>query len=216
MGPSCITGQPISRLEGLLQAPYTWWIQEDSIWTVRPISPERLPSGPLYRSTGIGTPVSSKDILPSPWPPFRKETTGAQLDTLARRPLWEVGLDYDHGTGHGVGSYLGVHEGPQRISKGGHAVALQPGMILSNEPGYYKSGEYGIRLENLVVVIPAATSDGEGREWFAFETITLVPFDVSLIDGSLLHATEREWLNAYHARVREVIGRWLIRPRLIG
>ena len=79
-------------------------------------------------------------------------------------------------------------------------------MILSNEPGYYKSGEYGIRLENLVVVIPAATSDGEGREWFAFETITLVPFDVSLIDGSLLHATEREWLNAYHARVREVIG----------
>ena len=79
-------------------------------------------------------------------------------------------------------------------------------MILSNEPGYYKSGEYGIRLENLVVVIPAATGDGEGREWFAFETITLVPFDVSLIDGSLLNATEREWLNAYHARVREVIG----------
>ena len=137
---------------------------------------------------------------------FPKGTTGAQLDTLARRPLWEVGLDYDHGTGHGVGSYLGVHEGPQRISKGGHAVALQPGMILSNEPGYYKSGEYGIRLENLVVVIPAATGDGEGREWFAFETITRVPFDVSLIDGSLLNATEREWLNAYHARVREVIG----------
>ena len=137
---------------------------------------------------------------------FPKGTTGAQLDTLARRPLWEVGLDYDHGTGHGVGSYLGVHEGPQRISKGGHTVALQPGMILSNEPGYYKSGEYGIRLENLVVVIPAATGDGEGREWFAFETITLVPFDVSLIDGSLLNATEREWLNAYHARVREVIG----------
>ena len=137
---------------------------------------------------------------------FPKGTTGAQLDALARRPLWEVGLDYDHGTGHGVGSYLGVHEGPQRISKGGHAVALQPGMILSNEPGYYKSGEYGIRLENLVVVIPAATGDGEGREWFAFETITRVPFDVSLIDGSLLNATEREWLNAYHARVREVIG----------
>ena len=135
---------------------------------------------------------------------FPNGTTGAQLDTLARRPLWEVGLDYDHGTGHGVGSYLGVHEGPQRISKGGHTVALKPGMILSNEPGYYKSGEYGIRLENLVVVIPAA---GEGgREWFAFETITLVPFDASLIDETLLNATEKDWLNAYHARVWAVIG----------
>lgn len=137
---------------------------------------------------------------------FPKGTTGAQLDTLARRPLWEVGLDYDHGTGHGVGSYLGVHEGPQRISKGGHTVALQPGMILSNEPGYYKSGAYGIRLENLVVVIPAATDGSEGREWFAFETITLVPFDPSLIDGTLLNTAERDWLNAYHARVREIIG----------
>lgn len=137
---------------------------------------------------------------------FPKGTTGAQLDTLARRPLWEVGLDYDHGTGHGVGSYLGVHEGPQRISKGGHTVALEPGMILSNEPGYYKDGEYGIRLENLIVVIPAATDNGDGREWFAFETITLVPFDASLIDETLLNATERDWLDAYHARVREVIG----------
>ena len=137
---------------------------------------------------------------------FPKGTTGAQLDTLARRPLWEVGLDYDHGTGHGVGSYLGVHEGPQRISKGGHTVALEPGMILSNEPGYYKNGEYGIRLENLIVVIPAATDNGDGREWFAFETITLVPFDASLIDETLLNATERDWLDAYHVRVREVIG----------
>ncbi|MDE0144593.1 MAG: aminopeptidase P family protein [Nitrospira sp.] len=137
---------------------------------------------------------------------FPKGTTGAQLDTLARQPLWEVGLDYAHGTGHGVGSYLGVHEGPQRISKGGHTVALQPGMILSNEPGYYKNGEYGIRLENLVVVIPAKMGGGGGREWLAFETITLVPFDASLIDRSLLNAAEREWLNAYHARVREVIG----------
>ncbi len=137
---------------------------------------------------------------------FPKGTTGAQLDTLARRPLWEVGLDYDHGTGHGVGSYLGVHEGPQRISKAGHAVALQPGMILSNEPGYYKRGEYGIRLENLVVVGPARRGGRGGRVWFAFETITLVPFDASLIDGTLLNATERDWLNAYHARVREVIG----------
>lgn len=137
---------------------------------------------------------------------FPKGTTGAQLDALARRPLWEVGLDYAHGTGHGVGSYLGVHEGPQRISKGGHTVALQPGMILSNEPGYYKDGEYGIRLENLVVVTPAATDNDDGREWFAFETITLVPFEASLIDRTLLNVTERDWLDAYHARVREVIG----------
>ena len=110
------------------------------------------------------------------------------------------------GPGTGVGSYLGVHEGPQRIAKGGHTVALQPGMILSNEPGYYKDGEYGIRLENLIVVIPATADNGDGREWFAFETITLVPFDASLIDRSLLNAAEREWLNDYHARVREVIG----------
>lgn len=137
---------------------------------------------------------------------FPKGTTGAQLDALARRPLWEVELDYAHGTGHGVGSYLGVHEGPQRIAKGGHTVALQPGMILSNEPGYYKDGEYGIRLENLVVVTPAPTDNGDGREWYAFETITLVPFDTSLIDRALLNAAEREWLNSYHARVREVIG----------
>ncbi len=137
---------------------------------------------------------------------FPKGTTGAQLDTLARRPLWEVGLDYDHGTGHGVGSYLGVHEGPQRISKGGHTVALQPGMILSNEPGYYKKGEYGIRLENLIVVTPATRGGGERGEWFAFETMTAVPFDASLIDGTLLNGAERGWLNAYHAHVREVIG----------
>ena len=137
---------------------------------------------------------------------FPKGTTGAQLDALARRPLWEVELDYAHGTGHGVGSYLGVHEGPQRIAKGGHTVALQPGMILSNEPGYYKDGEYGIRLENLVVVTPAPMDNGDGREWYAFETITLVPFDASLIDRTLLNAAEREWLNDYHARVRVVIG----------
>ncbi len=137
---------------------------------------------------------------------FPKGTTGAQLDTLARRPLWEVGLDYDHGTGHGVGSYLGVHEGPERVSKAADTVALKPGMILSNEPGYYKSGEYGIRLENLVVVVPVPVNGEGNREWFAFETITLVPFDALLIDVTLLNTTEIDWLNAYHARVREVIG----------
>ena len=169
----------------------------------------------ITRTIAIGPPTSEhrdrytrvlKGHIALAMATFPKGTTGAQLDTVARRPLWEVGLDYDHGTGHGVGSYLGVHEGPQRISKGGHTVALQPGMILSNEPGYYKSGEYGIRLENLVVVIPAKTDHGDGREWFAFETITLVPFEASLIDRTLLNETERDWLNVYHARVWAVIG----------
>ena len=136
---------------------------------------------------------------------FPEGTTGAQLDGLARRPLWDAGLDYDHGTGHGVGSYLGVHEGPQRIARSSQ-VALQPGMIVSDEPGYYESGAYGIRLENLVVVIPAETGGKGGRSWLTFETITLAPFDPSLIDASALQAGEVEWLNAYHARVREVIG----------
>ena len=131
---------------------------------------------------------------------FPAGTTGAQLDVLARRPLWDVGLDYAHGTGHGVGSYLSVHEGPQRISRSG-SVALQPGMVISNEPAYYKAGEYGIRLENLVVVVPWTRN----KEWLAFETITLVPFDASLIDVTVLNAAEREWLNAYHARVRDTI-----------
>ena len=137
---------------------------------------------------------------------FPKGTTGAQLDALARRPLWDARLDYDHGTGHGVGSYLGVHEGPQGIGKTAHAVALRPGMILSNEPGYYQSGAYGIRLENLVVVIPVKPGGNDDREWLTFETLTLVPFDASLIDESALHTMEVKWLNAYHARVRQVIG----------
>ena len=136
---------------------------------------------------------------------FPQGTTGTQLDTLARRPLWEVGLDYDHGTGHGVGAYLGVHEGPQRISKSPSSVALMEGMIISNEPGYYKAGEFGIRLENLVLVVPENTHGSPGREWFCFETLTVVPFDRSLMDLSLLTEKEIEWLNAYHERVRKTI-----------
>lgn len=130
---------------------------------------------------------------------FPKGTSGRQLDTLARQSLWEVGCDYDHGTGHGVGTYLCVHEGPQRISKKGSDVPLQPGMVLSNEPGYYKTGEYGIRIENLVLVV----EEGEG---LAFETLTLVPIDTTLIDRTLMSADEIAWLNAYHARVRAEIG----------
>jgi len=132
---------------------------------------------------------------------FPKGTTGSQLDALARRALWEVGLDYDHGTGHGVGSYLAVHEGPQRISKLPNAQALLPGMIVSNEPGYYKTGAYGIRIENLVVVTPLERSGGE-REMLGFETITLAPIDRNLVEPTLLDAGEIAWLDAYHARVR--------------
>jgi Xaa-Pro aminopeptidase len=132
---------------------------------------------------------------------FPKGTTGSSLDVLARRPLWEVGLDYDHGTGHGVGSYLSVHEGPHRISKAPNRVALEPGMIISNEPGYYKTGEYGIRIENLIVVQPV-----EGQpNMLQFETITLAPIDINLVDRALLTADEVAWLNAYHKRVRETL-----------
>jgi len=134
---------------------------------------------------------------------FPKGTSGAQLDAFARRHLWEAGLDFDHGVGHGVGAYLSVHEGPQRISKLGHA-PLEPGMILSNEPGYYRAGEYGIRLENLVIVAPREIAGGE-REMRGFETITLAPFDLKLVEPALLTAEEVEWLDAYHARVRETL-----------
>ncbi|WP_417669892.1 aminopeptidase P family protein [Roseibium sp.] len=131
---------------------------------------------------------------------FPDGTTGAQLDTLARIDLWKAGLDFDHGTGHGVGSYLGVHEGPQRIAKTGIA-PLQPGMILSNEPGYYPAGEYGIRLENLELVRAATPIEGGERPMLGFETLTLVPFDLRLVDRDLLNGSEIAWLNTYHARV---------------
>ncbi|PWC36639.1 X-Pro aminopeptidase [Azospirillum sp. TSO35-2] len=137
---------------------------------------------------------------------FPRGTTGSQLDVLARLPLWQAGLDYDHGTGHGVGSFLSVHEGPQRISKVGNTVALQPGMILSNEPGYYKTGAYGIRIENLIVVRPLeAEGDlgGAERPMLGFEPLTLVPIDRTLIDRALLTGAEVAWIDAYHARVRE-------------
>jgi len=130
---------------------------------------------------------------------FPKGVSGAQIDAFARRHLWEAGLDFDHGTGHGVGAYLSVHEGPQRISKLG-ATSLAPGMILSNEPGYYRAGEYGIRLENLVIVEKREIKDAE-REMYGFETITLAPFDRQSIEPKLLSEEELVWLNRYHARV---------------
>jgi Xaa-Pro aminopeptidase len=134
---------------------------------------------------------------------FPKGTSGTQLDAFARRALWQKGLDYDHGTGHGVGSYLGVHEGPQRISKAPNTQPLLPGMIVSNEPGYYKTDSYGIRIENLVLVQPA-DSPAE-REMLCFETLTLAPIDRNLIDPALLDQEEIAWLDAYHARVREAL-----------
>ncbi|MEQ9639548.1 MAG: aminopeptidase P family protein [Alphaproteobacteria bacterium] len=135
---------------------------------------------------------------------FPAGTTGSQIDAMARAPLWQAGLDFDHGTGHGVGSYLGVHEGPQRISKIGNSVALARGMIVSNEPGYYKTGAYGIRIENLVVVKDIEIAGAE-RKMRGFETITKAPIDRRLVDVALLSPAELAWLNAYHAEVREVL-----------
>ncbi len=135
---------------------------------------------------------------------FPKGVSGAQLDSLARVPLWEAGLDFDHGTGHGVGSYLSVHEGPQRIAKTG-TTPLEPGMILSNEPGYYKPDAYGIRIENLIVVEPRKIVGAE-REMFGFETITWCPYDRALIDKALLTTDEIAWVDGYHATVLAKIG----------
>jgi Xaa-Pro aminopeptidase len=148
---------------------------------------------------------------------FPKGTSGAQIDAMARLALWQAGLDFDHGTGHGVGSYLSVHEGPQRIAKSG-ATALEEGMIISNEPGYYKAGEFGIRIENLVVVAPRKIKGAE-HEMFGFETLTLAPIDLSLIEAKLLDADDVAWLNAYHAHVRKALSphvepevrKWLVR-----
>lgn len=136
---------------------------------------------------------------------FPVGTSGSQLDPFARRALWEAGLDYDHGTGHGVGSYLSVHEGPHRIAKAPNSVALKPGMVVSNEPGYYKSGAFGIRLENLVLVVAADPPPGAERELLSFETLTLAPIDRRLIVAEMLDDAERVWLDAYHRRVRDVL-----------
>jgi Xaa-Pro aminopeptidase len=138
---------------------------------------------------------------------FPMRATGAQLDTLARAALWQAGLEFDHGTGHGVGAYLGVHEGPQRIAKTGHT-PLEPGMIISNEPGYYRAGEFGIRIENLVVVREAEPVPGGDRPMHSFETITLAPIDRRLIDPLLMTPSELAWLDSYHMRVYGVLGGW--------
>jgi Xaa-Pro aminopeptidase len=132
---------------------------------------------------------------------FPKGTSGAQIDVLARQFLWQAGVTYNHGTGHGVGAYLGVHEGPAGISPR-YVLPLEPGMVLSNEPGFYKAGEYGIRIENLVRVKESEIGDG----YLDFETLTLTPIDARLVDVALLTQPERAWLNAYHSRVWTEIG----------
>ena len=134
-----------------------------------------------------------------------KGTRGVDIDGFARRALWEAGLDYDHGTGHGVGSFLSVHEGPASISKRGMS-EIEPGMILSNEPGYYREGEYGIRIENLMLALPPEPIAGGEREMMRFETLTLAPIDRRLIVPELLSAAERAWLDAYHADLRARLG----------
>jgi Xaa-Pro aminopeptidase len=141
---------------------------------------------------------------------FPKGTRGGQLDSFARRHLWEAGLDYAHGTGHGVGSFLSVHEGPQRIAPVGGAQSggdepLAEGMILSNEPGYYKAGEYGIRIENLILV-KRVEVEGAEKEMLGFETLTFAPIDRRLIVTEMLSEAELAWLNAYHAEVVERVG----------
>jgi len=136
---------------------------------------------------------------------FPQGVAGPHLDAFARRALWQIGLDYDHGTGHGVGSYLSVHEGPVSLSRAGRMVPLAPGMILSDEPGYYLPGAYGIRLENLLMV-RAADLPAAKKPFLEFETLTLAPFDRRLIDTALLDAAERGWIDDYHARVLAEVG----------
>ncbi|GJE79886.1 aminopeptidase P family protein [Methylorubrum thiocyanatum] len=166
----------------------------------------------ITRTVAIGTPTDEmrdrftrvlKGHIAIARASFPEGTTGAQIDAFARASLWEAGLDYDHGTGHGVGAFLSVHEGPQRIAKTG-TVALKPGMILSNEPGYYRTRAYGIRIENLILV-EARTIPGGDRPMLGFETLTLAPIDRRLIDPALLRPAETAWLDAYHARVREAL-----------
>ena len=194
----------------------------DSARTLRPGELFLLDSGAQYqdgttdvtRTVAIGSPSAEardrftrvlKGHIALATATFVEGTSGSQLDILARAPLWEAGIDFDHGTGHGVGAYLNVHEGPHRISKMPNREALRPGMIVSNEPGYYKEGAYGIRIENLIAVREAPPVAGQERKRLEFETLTLAPIDRTLIDPTLLTEKEREWLDRYHARVRETL-----------
>jgi Xaa-Pro aminopeptidase len=171
----------------------------------------------ITRTVAIGTPTPEfrdrftrvlKGHIALATARFPRGTRGGQLDILARQFLWSAGLDYAHGTGHGVGHFLGVHEGPQRIASApgaqGTDEVLLPGMVLSNEPGFYKAGEYGIRIENLVIVVDDSR-EGDEQPMLAFDTITLAPIDKRLVEPALLTPAEIGWLDSYHARVREAL-----------
>ena len=169
----------------------------------------------ITRTIAIGTPTSEMRqrwtlvlrghiaLAEARFPPG---TNGSQLDVLARHALWTEGLDYDHGTGHGVGSFLSVHEGPHRITKTANRIGLEPGMVVSNEPGFYKTDAYGIRIENLVAVIKLPRPDGADRDVYGFESLTLAPLDRNLVDLSLLSKSEIDWVDRYHVRVRHAVG----------
>ena len=184
-------------------------LDEDSLYLID--SGAQYPDGTtdITRTLPVGAPSNEmkdrftrvlKGMIAVTLARFPKGTSGAQIDSLARMPLWQVGLDYAHGTGHGVGSYLCVHEGPQRIAKTG-TTPIEAGNILSNEPGYYKAGHWGIRIENLLIVEPASAIAGGDEPMHSFETLTLCPINRHLIDPTLLSGEELGWLNDYHERV---------------
>ncbi|WP_076073034.1 aminopeptidase P family protein [Sphingomonas montana] len=199
-------------------------IEIDSLYLIDSGGQYRDGTTDITRTVAVGTPTAEmrdrftrvlKGHIALARAVFPDGTVGGQLDVLARQYLWAVGLDYPHGTGHGVGSFLSVHEGPQRISpawssQSGGSERLREGMILSNEPGYYKAGEYGIRIENLLLVERRDIAGAEAP-MLGFETLTFAPIDRALVDTSLLDAGERGWLDAYHAAVRAVVG-----PQLDG
>jgi Xaa-Pro aminopeptidase len=198
-------------------------------YRVTPKSDRRLQTGELYlvdsgaqyvdgttdvtRTVAIGTPTQEmrerftlvlKGHIAIATAKFPAGTSGSHLDALARQFLWKAGLDFDHGTGHGVGSFLGVHEGPQRLSSTSR-VPIEPGMFLSNEPGYYKTDAYGIRIENLILAVEAEPLTDNGRAMIAFETVTFAPIDRRLVAAEIMTAEEIAWLDAYHAKVREIV-----------
>jgi Xaa-Pro aminopeptidase len=167
-----------------------------TLWT----GPETAPDDVRQRATRVMQGHISIATLV-----FPSGVSGAHLDAFARRALWAAGLDYDHGTGHGVGSYLSVHEGPVSLSRLARPVPIAAGMILSNEPGYYLPDHYGIRLENLLLVQPADLPNAS-TPFLRFETLTLAPFDTRLLDAAMMTPPERDWLDAYHARVLAEVG----------
>jgi len=192
-------------------------LEPDSLYLVDSGGQYRDGTTDITRTVAIGRPSPEmrdrftrvlKGMIAIATARFPAGTSGAQIDALARRALWEAGLDYDHGTGHGVGAFLSVHEGPARISKLG-TVPLEPGMVLSDEPGYYKTGAYGIRIENLVVVMPPAPIQGGDRPMLGFETLTLCPIDRRLIEPTLLDPREIAWIDAYHAALPAALGHLL-------